>query len=230
MVAQPSTIQTSTFTVAEYVALEGASDTKHEYVDGHIYAMSGGTLDHDGIAKMLLANPPLRVSDASNCVWSRVAATCQEGSIEVRQQHLANNVRADLTVHLRHTGMPCLLRGPDVQLHTGPTVYYYPDALVLCGHAVGGTTTELHDATLIVEVLSASTATRDRGEKFDNYQNLPSFAEYLLVDGRTRAAARYRREPDGSWTYRRYGRGDVVTLETIGFAAPLDTFYALTSV
>jgi len=41
-----------------------------------------------GIGKMLLANPPLRVSDASNCVWSRVAATCQEGSIEVRQQHL----------------------------------------------------------------------------------------------------------------------------------------------
>jgi Uma2 family endonuclease len=191
MVAQPSTIQMPIFTVAEYFALEGASDTKHEYVDGHIYAMSGGTLDHDGVA---------------------------------------NNVRADLTVHLRHTGTPCLLRGPDVQLHTGPTVYYYPDALVLCGHAVRGTTTELHDATLIVEVLSASTATRDRGEKFDNYQNLPSFAEYLLVDGRTRAAARYRREPDGSWTYRRYGRGDVVTLETIAFAAPLDTFYALTSV
>jgi len=40
------------------------------------------------LGKMLLANPPLRVSDASNCVWSRVAATCQEGSIEVRQQHL----------------------------------------------------------------------------------------------------------------------------------------------
>ena len=190
MVAQPSNTQTPTFTVAEYFALEGASDTKHEYVDGHIYAMSGGTLDHDGVA---------------------------------------NNVRTDLTVHLRQAGIPCLLRGPDVQLHTSPTVYYYPDALVLCGHTVGGSATELHDATLIIEVLSASTATRDRGEKFDNYQNLPSFAEYLLVDGRARAAARYWREPDGSWTYRRYKRGDVVTVETIGFAAPLDTFYALTS-
>jgi len=54
-----------------------------------LYGLSSG-VSLVGLIKMLLANPPLRVSDASNCVWSRVAATCQEGSIEVRQQHLIN--------------------------------------------------------------------------------------------------------------------------------------------
>ncbi len=144
-----------TFTVAEYRALEDASDVKHEYVDGYLYAMSGGTLDHDTIA---------------------------------------NNVRRILGDHLADAGAggdSRDVRGPDVQLHTSPTVYYYPDAIVTCGQMLAGAATELHDATLVVEVLSDSTATRDRGEKFTSYQLLPSFAEYLLVDGRERAAERY---------------------------------------
>ncbi len=192
MVAQPSYTQTPTFTVAEYLALEEASDIKHEYVDGYLYAMSGGTLDHDGVA---------------------------------------NNVRRILGNHLagRPPGTPCLLRGPDVQLHTSPTLYYYPDALVMCGQPPAGTATGLHDATLVVEVLSDATATRDRGEKFTNYQLLPSFAEYLLVDGRAQAAEHFRRAPDGSWTYRRHARGDMVVLDTISLTAPLADFYLFTT-
>jgi hypothetical protein len=49
-----------------------------------------------------------------------------------------------------------------------------------------------------------------------------SDTKYEYVDG-------YLYTPDGSWTYRRHARGDVVALETIGFAAPLDAFYALTT-
>jgi len=190
MVAQPSIL---TFTVAEYLALEEASDVKHEYVDGYLYAMSGGTLDHDTVA---------------------------------------NNVRRILGNHLvdaESGGDSCDVRGPDVQLHTSPTVYYYPDAIVTCGQPPSGTATGLHDASLVVEVLSDSTATRDRGEKFTNYQLLPSFAEYLLVDGRTRAAERYHRAPDGSWSYQRYAAGSTITLRTVGLAAPLDAFYARTT-
>jgi len=33
-------------TPAEYLAFERASDTRHEYADGEIFAMSGGSLDH----------------------------------------------------------------------------------------------------------------------------------------------------------------------------------------
>ncbi|MDI3286948.1 Uma2 family endonuclease [Polyangium sp. 15x6] len=37
-------------TIAEYLALEEASETKHEYLDGQIYDMSGGTPDHGLLA------------------------------------------------------------------------------------------------------------------------------------------------------------------------------------
>src|SRR2546423_6468253 len=47
MVAQPGT---ATLTVEEYLALEETSQVKHEYIHGHVYAMSGGTIAHDLIA------------------------------------------------------------------------------------------------------------------------------------------------------------------------------------
>lgn len=33
----------------EYLALDQSSDVRHEFIDGYVYAMSGGTLDHDAI-------------------------------------------------------------------------------------------------------------------------------------------------------------------------------------
>ncbi len=37
--------------VEEYLAAEAARSIKHEYADGHVYAMSGGTLDHSRIGR-----------------------------------------------------------------------------------------------------------------------------------------------------------------------------------
>jgi len=37
--------------VEEYLAVEATSPIKHEYVDGQVYAMSGGTLDHSRIGR-----------------------------------------------------------------------------------------------------------------------------------------------------------------------------------
>src|SRR5262245_25455296 len=39
---------------AEFVALEEASPTKHEWLNGVIYDMSGGTPDHSGIKAQLI--------------------------------------------------------------------------------------------------------------------------------------------------------------------------------
>jgi Uma2 family endonuclease len=55
-------------TPEEYLAFERASDTKHEYVDGEIFAMSGGTYEHSllganvvGELRSALLDRPCRV-------------------------------------------------------------------------------------------------------------------------------------------------------------------------
>jgi Uma2 family endonuclease len=42
------------FTAEQYLALEDVSDTKHEYLGGKIYNMSGGTSDHNLVAANLV--------------------------------------------------------------------------------------------------------------------------------------------------------------------------------
>lgn len=56
------------YSVEEYLAQEASSDTRHEYVGGQIYAMTGGSLRHNVIAGNLffalrqhLAGTPCRV-------------------------------------------------------------------------------------------------------------------------------------------------------------------------
>lgn len=40
-------------TLAEYVAREATSEVKHEFINGEVYAMAGGTLEHAAIAARL---------------------------------------------------------------------------------------------------------------------------------------------------------------------------------
>jgi Uma2 family endonuclease len=42
------------YTYADYVALETISDTKHEFLDGEIYAMAGGTEEHSALAAAMV--------------------------------------------------------------------------------------------------------------------------------------------------------------------------------
>ncbi len=59
----------------------------------------------------------------------------------------------------------------------------YPDAMVTCGELefYGNRKDVIVNPKLIVEVLSPSTASFDRGAKFRFYKSLPSFREYILV-------------------------------------------------
>jgi Uma2 family endonuclease len=43
------------YTYAQYVALEKYSDVKHEFLDGDIYAMAGGTEDHSAVSAAVIA-------------------------------------------------------------------------------------------------------------------------------------------------------------------------------
>ena len=62
-------------------------------------------------------------------------------------------------------------------------VFTYPDIVVTCGPPVflDPRRDTIVDATAIIEVLSPSTKSYDRGEKFAFYRSLPAFAEYLLL-------------------------------------------------
>ena len=71
------------FGFREYLALEAMSpNVKHEFLDGHVFAMAGGTLEHSGIAANLvtllsvqLRERPCRVS-IKRSMLSSPTCTC----------------------------------------------------------------------------------------------------------------------------------------------------------
>jgi Uma2 family endonuclease len=78
------------YTYAQYVALENRSDTKHEFFDGEIYAMAGGTAEHSALAAEVLRalgnaieGRPCRVhtSDLRIYVEAVGLATFPDGSV-----------------------------------------------------------------------------------------------------------------------------------------------------
>jgi Uma2 family endonuclease len=92
--------------------------------------------------------------------------------------------------------------------------YMYPDALLVCGSPETEPNTKdvLINPTVVVEVLAANTEAYDRGLKWQAYQLLRSLTDYLLVAQQERRIEHYRRGLDGSWWYRVYETGDLITL------------------
>ena len=89
---------------------------------------------------------------------------------------------------------------------------YYPDVVVVCPGRAPDRLFE-RDLSLVVEVLSASTARVDRTEKAAAYSRAPSFQAYVLVDPERRRIE-VGELYDGVLRWRVYGHGDVPALGT----------------
>jgi Uma2 family endonuclease len=81
--------------------------------------------------------------------------------------------------------------------------YCYPDIVVI-GNApefIDDQFDTICNPLLIIEVLSGSTQSKDRGEKFQVYRELASLQEYVLVSQDTFMVERYFRQSDGEWSF-----------------------------
>ena len=83
--------------------------------------------------------------------------------------------------------------------------------------------TSFLNPVLILEVLSPSTSTYDRGDKLDLYLSIPSLEEYLLVHSETHRVERYRRQGD-VWLYESVCGLDA-SVEVLGGQVSLDDLY-----
>jgi Uma2 family endonuclease len=111
----------------------------------------------------------------------------------------------------------------DVKLQAGESVYY-PDIMVMQGNHPQDTSYLKHDAIVVVEVLSPSTEDVDRGEKWLNYQKLPSISAYILLAQDKPRAEVFIREQNNTWSYSVIaGYEAILNLERLGSAIP--TFF-----
>lgn len=181
--SQPQRFMTET----EYLAFERASERRHEFCAGEIFAMTGASEAHNLIAANVLVS-------------------------------LRNQLR----------GRPCRVYIADMRLKVTATgLYTYPDISVVCGEArfADDAFDTLLNPTVIVEVLSPSTEAYDRGRKFQQYRQLETLREYLLIAQNSPRIERYARQGDAWLLSDIFVPDAVLELPVIGCALALADVY-----
>lgn len=175
-----------------YLIWESEQESKNEYENGYIIAMTGGTIPH-----------------------SQISA----------------NFAALLIPHLRDKGCKVAISDAKVAIKSGK--YYYPDLVVTCDERDRFARDFLQYPTLIVEVLSPTTETRDRGIKQQNYMLLDTLQTYILITTDYPRIEIYQRRNNKAWEYlsiamdnKTFDREDpMITITSINLQFPLSLLY-----
>ena len=177
----------SGFSPEEYLSLEHENTIRHEYQRGLVYAMAGGSDDHDELSLNL---------------------------IELLRQKLRDG--------------GCSVRSGNVKVNYAGEFFYYPDAFVTCDPRDKSDRYVKRYPKFIAEVLSPSTKKFDRTDKFEDYQQLESLEEYVLISQDEMRVECRRRVKDGSgerWETVVYGAGDLVMLQSIELEVAIAELY-----
>lgn len=133
------------------------------------------------------------------------------------------NLIALLHNHLR--GTDCKVFASDMKTHIQTAYgdfFYYPDIQVCC-QKDDKQRYYKEAPKLIIEVLSNSTQRHDRCEKFNNYRQLDSLEEYVLIAQDKRQVEIYRRAEQ--WQALLAAENDAVRLESLGLTLNLADIY-----
>ena len=175
-------------TVAEYLAFERSSESKHEFFDGELFAMTGGTPAHSLIASNF-------IREAGNALKDR----------------------------------PCVVYTSDLRVKVNATgLYTYPDVTIVCGEQKfdDDQRDTLINPTIVVEVLSKSTASYDRGPKSKHFRKIDSLQALILIEQDGPVVEVYRRQSDGKWILSDATElTESIAIEPIGISIPLAEIY-----
>jgi Uma2 family endonuclease len=184
-----------------------------------------------------MASEPLhRVSAEEYLTLERRAATKSEylnGEIfamaGASRQHNRMVLNLGILLDGQLRGRGCEIFTSEMRVRvSAANLYTYPDVVVTCGEPQF--TDEQVDTLLnpifIVEVLSPSTESYDRGTKFADYRTLPSFAEYLLLAQDRVHAEHFVKQPNDGWLLTETDRREeVLDLPSIGCTLSLRDAY-----
>ena len=106
---------------------------------------------------------------------------------------IKGNVFAGLRARLQ--GGPCRVFVESLKVVTD-VASHYPDVVVTCVPVQPGDD-QIREPVVVVEVLSRTTADRDRSAKWVGYQDIPSLQHYVLIAQDRRRVELFSRAGDG---------------------------------
>ncbi len=104
----------------------------------------------------------------------------------------------------------------------------YPDVMITLGEEefVNDDSMRLQNPTVVMEVLSKSTAKYDQTDKFEYYRSLPSVQEIVFIGQNERFVEIYRRQRNGWLIQETSDMDGILTLDSVQVSVSLDDVYA----
>ncbi|XZN90881.1 MAG: Uma2 family endonuclease [Microcoleus sp.] len=146
---------------------------------------------------------------------------------------IAINFLTAINFHLRDGD--CQFFSGDVKVNYAGEFFYYPDAFVTCDPRDKSDRYVKRYPKLIAEVLSPATEKfvsealeEDRTDKFEDYRQLESLEEYVLISQDEMRVECRRRVKDGGgerWETVVYDAGDLVMLQSIELEVAIAELY-----
>lgn len=134
------------------------------------------------------------------------------------------NLLTLLRIHVRGTRYRLFLGDMKVRIEK-IDAFYYPDAMITCDERDRNSKYFKSFPSLIVEVLSPITENFDRGDKFQDYQQIPTLMEYLLISQDKIQVECFRRDSQNNWQFQTYKKGEILNLISVDFSCKIEELY-----
>ncbi len=147
-----------------------------------------------------------------------------------RHNIIFKNIYGELAYRLK--GHRCQPYGSDLRIHIPQnSLYTYPDISILCKSLTEqGDNEPVSGPTVLIEVLSPSTKSYDRGVKFKLYRDIPELREYILIDSESVNVERFCINSNGNWELYEYKAHEAsFRIETVDIEISLKDIYEGTS-
>lgn len=145
----------------------------------------------------------------------------------LNHNRIVSNVNAKLNTAL--FDKKCEVFSNDLRIWVkSKNLFTYPDLVVLCDppEFYPDRDDTIANPLLIIEVLSESTKSYDRGDKFMFYRAIPSFEEYILIDQYSVHIEHFTIGSEGKWVLTEYDNlQDILILTKINLHIPLSEIY-----
>lgn len=138
---------------------------------------------------------------------------------------VVTNLVREVSLALR--GRPCETYSNDMRVTVSAARYTYPDVVVACGQPqfLDGQLDTLLNPTVIMEVLSPTTANDDRSWKFAHYRRLETLTDYVMLSQFQPFVEHYTRQGDQWVLTELTGLEAVLRLPSLVCDLPLTAIY-----
>lgn len=132
-------------------------------------------------------------------------------------------------LHQKLKGKGCRPFNSDMRVHVEKnTLFTYSYVSIVCGEikTLNDDNLNLLNPSVIIEVLSKSTKSYDRGDKFNLYRDIPNLREYILIDSLSVSVEAFRVNKNGHWELEEYkSLEEVLQLPSLKVSIPLEDIY-----